>query len=316
MDFNCGTSQCIYYIMLTVIGVITATIVLDILLYFGYSYFTVRRYYSNDIAQWRQRELAKYGSGGGYIGKNWEEVYAPDEKMKMTYLTSNRDSIFGIESGEIYTCKKPCDGTSDDTFWTKVATPSKVKQIAASDTELWALSTDGSRMVKSAGSSKWTSKSGTAFTNISTNGTWGVKDSEPYKCIDLKDDCTKYSIPTVSVQQVASGKFTNWTVTTGGELYMSSSSSSSSNANANAKANTKANKWTLVKTPAKVKVKYVAIGLEDEVYIVTDEDLYTSDDGTVETPTWIKIPSAPKFISLAVNKDVYGIDINGKMWKG
>jgi hypothetical protein len=284
--------------MLTVLSVITATIVLDLLLYFGYSYFTVRRYYSNDIAQWRQRELAKYGSGGGYIGKNWEEVYAPDEKMKMTYLTSNKDSIFGIEKGDIYTCKKPCDGTSDDTFWTKVDTSSKVKQIAASNTELWAISTDGSRMVKPASSSKWTSKSGTAFTNISNDGTLGVKASEAYKCTN--DECTKYQIPTVSVEQVASGKSANWLVTKGGELYMSLKDKL---------------KWTVVKTPANVKVKYVAIGLDDEVYLVTDQDLYISSDGKVDTPTWVKIPGAPKFISLSVNKEVHGIDINGKMWK-
>ncbi len=303
MDFNCGTSQCIYYIMLTVIGVIAATIVLDILLYFGYSYFTVRRYYSSDIAQWRQRELAKYGSGGGPIGSKWEEVYAPDEDVKMTYLTSNTDSIFGIENGEIYTCKKPCDGTSDDTFWTKVATPSKVKYVAASDTELWAVSTDGTRMVTPiptpiAAPVKWASKTGSLFTNVSADGVWGVKDNEPYKCVD--DSCTKYQIPTVAVQQVASGKDVNWAVTHGGELYMSLQDKV---------------KWTPVKTPDNVKVKYVAVGLSDEVYIVTDEDLYTSDDATVDDPEWVKIPNAPKFISLAVNKDVYGIDINGKMWK-
>jgi hypothetical protein len=153
-------------------------------------------------------------------------------------------------------------------------------------------------MVKPASSSKWTSKSGTGFTNISNDGTLGVKASEAYKCTN--DECTKYQIPTVSVEQVASGKSANWLVTKGGELYMSLKDKL---------------KWTVVKTPANVKVKYVAIGLDDEVYLVTDQDLYISSDGKVDTPTWVKIPGAPKFISLSVNKEVHGIDINGKMWK-
>jgi hypothetical protein len=296
MDLNCGTSQCLYYIFLTIIGVIGAAVLLDILLYFSYSYFVVRRYYSSDLEQWKKRELSKYGAGGGYIGQKWEEVFAP-EGMKMTSFAANTDSIFGIEKGEVYTCKKPCNGTSDDTFWTKVSAPSKIDKIFASDNGLWAISADGTPLSKNNG--KWNTNVPFKgkFTNISADGKWGVKDSNPYKCDDMV--CTLAEIPTVTVKQVINGQFATWAVTNGGEIY------------GTGKDNVK---WILISTPA--PVKHVAVGSADELYIVTEENLYVSDDATLTEPKWVKIPDAPKFVSLIVNKDIYGIDVNGNIWRG
>jgi hypothetical protein len=148
MDLNCGASQCIYYILLTVVGVIVAILILDVLLYFSYSYFIVRRYYSTDLALWKKKQLSKFGAGGGYIGQKWEEVYPPDEKMQMSSFTANTDSLFGLDAGEVYTCKKPCNGTSDDTFWSKVSAPSKINKLAASDDSLWVITADGTLMFK------------------------------------------------------------------------------------------------------------------------------------------------------------------------
>jgi hypothetical protein len=141
MELLCDLPHCIKHCAITFIAVIVVTLLLDMALYFAYSYFTVRRYYSSDITQWRNRSLARYGYyAPGTTGSDWTEIYPPvDDDSKDAVLKSisvNDNWVWATAANDdVFVCRKPCDGSTQDAYWHLA--PGKVRQVSANNKTVW-----------------------------------------------------------------------------------------------------------------------------------------------------------------------------------
>ncbi len=313
MLLNCNLSQCLTHCALTAIAVIVFTIVLDIILYFAYAYFTVRRYYSSDLKSQRDTELAKYGytvrSNTGSIGTKtfqWKEVFPPADNnadnIPLKTVTVNDKWIWGTtERGEIYMCKKPCDGTSEDTFWYKI--PGQLRQLSANNNIIWGVNNKNKvfLMNNPSRSGKWKlSPARLKHVSVGQNGTvWGTNTNDKiYEC-KTPYSCSKGVAKNISSVQVVVGSSFVWSLDSKGNISQKSTSQDA---------------WTDVKAPA--RVIQIAVGKSDRLFALSEDfalyELVNSKWSTVEDAPTLRFIST---MSDSTN-EIYGISDDNKLWLG
>ena len=339
MDSNCGLNKCLFNCFLTAVITIAAIAVLDLVLYFGYAYFNVQKYYARDIKRWRDKELTKYGAN-----PVWDEIAQPSDTFKASALTGNSRNIWSLQTdGNMFICKKPCDGTDDLTFWRKYEGPSSAtSQISVSDTGIWGVSKDSSTYSNTTGAwenkGSWTRQPGVGLINIAMGPrgwVWGVnKQGSIYKCVsqwkcgrDWEDMSIKAMARVVTgykgkgrkrkpvyrsilrqvpAVQVAVGNQWVWALTQDGGVYYS-------NIVVSRGKKKQAPKWTALNIPEGLKL--IAVGLSDNLYAVGNSNkLYKCNNSASPKATWSEIKGAPNLTYLNVNNEMYGVDTNGLMW--
>lgn len=313
MLLDCNLSQCLTHCALTAISVIVFTITLDIILYFAYAYFTVRRYYSSDLISQRNVELAKYGYDSSKAGKvgtkifQWKEVFPPADNnannIRLKTVTVNDKWIWGTTAeNDIYMCKKPCNGTSEDTFWYKA--PGKATEIAANNKMLWSVNdkSNVSWMSNLGHTGKWkTSPARLKHVSVGPTGlVWGTNaDDKIYECKSGVASCSKGAAKNISSVQVAVGSSFVWSLDSEGIISQKSTSK---------------NNWTEV--PAPSQMTQIAVGKSDRLFALSQNStLYE-----LSNSKWAKVKDAPKLRFIATMTDatseVYGISADNKLWLG
>jgi hypothetical protein len=311
MDSNCGLNKCLFNCFLTVIITIAAIAILDVVLYLGYAYFSVQQYYSRDIKRWRDRELAKYGE----VTEGWNEINPPSESVKPNVLAGNSTNLWTVATdGSIYTCKKPCDGTDDTSFWRKYE--GSLVTLSATDKGLWGVASDNTPYSNTTGAwenkGSWTRQPGiVGLINIAMGPqgwVWGVnqkgkifmcksqwKCGRDWKAIPIKGSKEK-------VVQVAVGNKWVWALTVSGRIYFLRIDGKSA--------------WQSINTPDRaVNLKLIAVGLSDNLYgIDSDGNVYKCQNPTSKKTKWTTLTGSPKLKTLTVNTEMYGVDANGLMW--
>jgi hypothetical protein len=307
MQIDCELSQCITLCALTAIGVIVGTIILDIIIYFAYSYFIVRRYYSSDLASLRDKSLARYGYyPPGSTGADWREIFPPvDENTKDVVLKSisvNDNWVWGIsENNDVYVCKKPCDGSTEDAFWHTV--PGKLQQISVNNNAVWGImNTRVFGMATTTDKGQW-AKTPARLTQVAIGSTGWVSgvglETIVWECFP-RGGCWKkwYKQQARNSVQVAVGQEYIW--------------SRSANGTISYKLYTANGPWKQIETPA--QMKYITAGLTDNLFgIAEDGTLYMKPK---ITSPWIAVKNAPKLKILSVNKEIYGVSVDGGIWEG
>jgi hypothetical protein len=309
MQLNCELSQCITHCALTAIGVIVFTIILDIILYFAYSYFIVRKYYSGDLFRKRNRELARYGYfEPGTAGADWKEIYPPidakSQDVVFNSIAANDNWIWATaKNDDIYVCKKPCDGTSKETFWHQF--PGKLRQISTNNGSVWGVNRDDSVFGMGTRNDKGNWGGNPArLRNISVGSTgwiWGTNGSRnPYVC-HPKGACWKRWYPATGIKsiQVTAGQNYVWSLDNAGSISVRSSNG--------------AGKWAHVPSPT--SMSYIACGLSDNLFAISEDGgLYMLKGAGMGS--WIVVKNAPKLRAISVNKEIYGLGQDNTIWEG
>jgi hypothetical protein len=286
MDSNCGLNKCLFNCFLTVIITIAAIGILDLVLYLGYAYFNVQKYYAKDLKRWRNKELSKYGDTPG-----WEEIAPPSESIKARQITGNNNNIWTVATdGNLYTCKKPCDGTDEDTLWRKY--DGNLAQLSATNSGIWGVSRDNNTYSNTTGpwenKGSWTHQAGVGLANIAMGPkgwVWGVNQSGAVFRCTSQWQCSRdwQSLPITTVQsviagyrgkgrrrkavwrsvssvkpvkQVSVGNTWVWALTQDGSIYKG-------RANGN---RISGQQWNIINVPEPIRL--IAVGLFDNLYAV------------------------------------------------
>jgi hypothetical protein len=307
MILNCDFSHCISHCAITAIVLILFTFALDIILYVSYAYFKVRRYYSLDITQWRNRSLARYGYyEPGTTGGDWNEIYPPvDDNSKDAELRSiavNDNWVWATSvNNDVYVCKKPCDGSTADAYWRLV--PGKLRQISANNNAVWGVAGDDRVYTMSTKTNKGNFKVTPAkLKNVSVGSTgwvWGSDGSKmPYVCQPQGACWKKWNKMrgNQSVQMAVGQKYA-WSLDAAGNISV--------------KAINGTGAWSRVAVPA--PMAFITCGLSDNLFGLTQNDgsLYK-----LSNKEWILVQNAPKLKTLAVNNEIYGIGKDNSIWIG
>jgi hypothetical protein len=286
---------------------------LDILIYFAYSYFIVRRYYAADLARQRDKSLVRYGYyPPGSAGAEWREIYPPvDEKSNdvvFKSIAANDNWIWATAmNNAVYVCKKPCDGSTEEAYWHQFPGGANLSQISVNNSSVWGVKDNVTwTMATSNDKGKW-KKASPNFTNVSVGPTGRVAGlhpdrsawtcAKPGQCLNTWKKQTK-----ISSAQVAVGTKYIWSLDLNGNIRYKTGSDINDGP------------WADIKSPA--RMKYIAVGLKDNLFAISDDGtLYMKTDVKENVP-WITVKNAPRLKALTVNKEIYGLGRDDTVWEG
>ena len=307
MQLTCGNKECLYYIILTVIAIIATVLTIDLLGYFLYSYLYVEKYYAVDLKDWRDRELEKYTHiAPGQPGSAWSEIKSPVQE-KIKFVTGNREWMWGLnDKKEIYTCKKPCNGETNDHIWRKI--PGKLSHVSVGNDYIFGADGYSYFMDKPNGSGKLVKGQVKYKGYIANSGwIWGLYKGAPFKCAKenmctgLKKDKWIKSKGLRGAIELAPGTEYIWSIDKSGKLFRN-------------KANGDGN-WESVKTPTKEGILTISAGNDDSLYAVTKKNqLFKCSKTCNNGSKWRFIEDTPPLKQINISDNIIGLDTQGKLW--
>jgi hypothetical protein len=303
MEIECGVTSCIPYILINASLVIVGTILLDIILYFLYGYLYVEKYYSYDLIQQRDKQLAKYDYyPPGSLGSNWSEMFPPVSQT-LKSIANNDVWVWGTNTkNQAYVCKYPCEGEDPDSMWRSIP-KLNLKKIVLTNKGVWAINQKDEIIEsdKLDGRGKWKGR-GKGFLDLSVsknNRIWAINKAREPTYLDKK--WVKKGGP--KALQILAGQNRVYIVDVNGIIYTSDSNGS-----------TRDRTWTWTKINAPVKVKTIRFQKEEkDLYIISDD--YRLYSCTNNCTNWSLIKDAPRLTDLNVSQSLMGISTNGKLWR-